>query len=554
MLLNINDSIQVHLLVETALGDSKEFELLSQEEVDDLKKLCQTLQQRIDQTRQNLAIQSKYRDAAVSMSKLYSPTRKNTSDPADPKKSRRSILGIKAHNNDHIEQADQERLASERKCEELAQELWNLEKRLMEPQRRLLQHTAGILQMTHKGPVKVQKSNSQDQRGIPGSPESMYTYSNARGSIDAINEEDLFDDRSLYRTFDRLDGLALGGRPDSWAPNGPKSSISPEQSKEQLLETKRAKEQLAEQMQTIANSEKKLDEQMKTIASTEQKLEDLNNRLREVIINASPKSDDSYDMPPQSSPDEPSARMLAAQLNFFERGIEAIDNKQRLSADDKQASDAAMEETIEELNREVRDLLLPFDATLDLPPNLTGNGLKEQLHYFHSSLGAVENELQRAASVQSELNSELQRANSVRSKTVAQQDNLEQYETVLEGLWDIIQSGEEDIRQRKLQRRQTRTKEGMVDEESDMSGDDILSAKVEAFSLQAFSAKVQWLYSQATRLKDQKKVLQRQIKQQRELNSKGDDATKQLTADLDKYEAALESSEQPEICNLSLRL
>jgi chromosome segregation ATPase len=44
----------------------------------------------------------------------------------------------------------------------------------------------------------------------------------------------------------------------------------------------------------------------------------------------------------------------------------------------------------------------------------------------------------------------------------------------------------------------------------------------EVFSLQAFSAKVQWLYSQATRLKDQKKVLQRQIKQQRELNSKSD--------------------------------
>jgi chromosome segregation ATPase len=47
----------------------------------------------------------------------------------------------------------------------------------------------------------------------------------------------------------------------------------------------------------------------------------------------------------------------------------------------------------------------------------------------------------------------------------------------------------------------------------------------EPFSMQGFSTKVQWLYTQATRLKEQKKVLQRQIKQQRELNSKSD-ATK----------------------------
>ncbi len=69
MLLNINDPIQVHLLVETALGDSKEFEILSQEEVDDLKKQVQALTQRIEQTRQNLAIQSKDRYAAISMAK-----------------------------------------------------------------------------------------------------------------------------------------------------------------------------------------------------------------------------------------------------------------------------------------------------------------------------------------------------------------------------------------------------------------------------------------------------------------------------------------------------
>ncbi|KAA8575203.1 hypothetical protein EYC84_004400 [Monilinia fructicola] len=44
----------------------------------------------------------------------------------------------------------------------------------------------------------------------------------------------------------------------------------------------------------------------------------------------------------------------------------------------------------------------------------------------------------------------------------------------------------------------------------------------EPFTLQSFSAKVQWLYSSATKLKEHKKVLQRQIKQQRELNNTSD--------------------------------
>ena len=90
-----------------------------------------------------------------------------------------------------------ERLASERKCEELSQELWGLEKRLIEPQTRLLKHTAGILQMTHKPPTKKGNGTSS-QEGIPGSPESMYTYSNTRGGGGVVvPEEDIFDERSL---------------------------------------------------------------------------------------------------------------------------------------------------------------------------------------------------------------------------------------------------------------------------------------------------------------------------------------------------------------------
>jgi DNA repair exonuclease SbcCD ATPase subunit len=495
-LLNVNDPIQVHLLVETALFDSKEYEILSQEEVDDLKKQCQYLTQRIEQTKQNLAIQSKYRDAAISMAKLYSPTdKKKPSDSPDGKK-RRSLLGHNRQGSDQVREAEQERMASEKRCEELAGELFSLEKRLMEPQSKLLKHTAGILQMTHKGPKKTSKgSGNQPQPGIPGSPESMYTYSNARSSMEPIGDEIFFDERSLYKSADKLDGFGDLDRESVIGPP-PKSQAR---------------------------------EQIQTIAKTEQKLEALNSRLREVIVKANPQRQTSYAAPPsRTNPGE----TLQSHLEYLEQSITTIDQEHSQTTRKLEESESAMEETLESLNRELRSLLLPYDANRPEPPELTGKGLDEQLNFFQDTLGAVEVELARAGA---------------NAKNMGNQDNLEQMETVMMGLWDIIQSGEEENRQRKQQRRQTRTAQNLPEDEDDMSPDEGGDPN-EPFTLQGFSTKVQWLYSQATRLKDQKKVLQRQIKQQRELNNKSD-ATKdaelsQKVQEVERIQALLTRTER----------
>ncbi|KFY78990.1 hypothetical protein V499_01940 [Pseudogymnoascus sp. VKM F-103] len=195
-LLDANDPIQMHLLVSTALEDATGYAILAPEEVDSLRKQCIRLTQRIESTRQNLAVQSKYRDAAINMGKLYSD------GGSDGKRRSRGSLGLKRNSHtDQSREAEAERAASERRCEELAQELWGLEKRLIEPQTALLQHTAGILQMTHR---TAKKGGRASQGGMPGSPESMYTYSNPGGSVGPGG--DIFDERSLYRSFDRLDG------------------------------------------------------------------------------------------------------------------------------------------------------------------------------------------------------------------------------------------------------------------------------------------------------------------------------------------------------------
>lgn len=491
ILLNVNDPIQVHLLVETALGDSSEFEILSQEEVDDLKKQCQSLTQRIEQTRQNLAIQSKYRDAAVSMAKLYNPDKKEGK--------RRS--GILHHKSDSVKEADIERLRSEEKCEELAAELWSLEKRLMVPQLRLLKHTAGILQMTHKGPKKTAKGPGAQQGGIPGSPESMYTYHNARSSMEQVSEENFFDERSLYRSADRLDVYGEFGGRDSTS--GPPS-----------------KSQAREQMQMISK--------------TERKLQNLNSRLREVIIKANPQQEQTFSQPPLASTNGQgksleAGEMLQSHLDYLEKSISTIDEEQNQLLQRQNEADAAMEETIEDMNREVRGVLVQYDPNRPEPPEVNGTSLNDQLIYFRDSVNAIQDELAHAGD----------------SKGF--QDNVEQMEAVLMGLWDIIQSGYEDIKRRKQERRMTRSQNGLPDDEDDMS-DDEANDPNEPFSIQAFSAKVQWLYAQSTQLKDQKKVLQRQIKQQRELNSKSD-ATKdaeimQKVQELERIKALLTRTEQ----------
>ncbi|KAB8304544.1 hypothetical protein EYC80_003928 [Monilinia laxa] len=478
MLLNINDPIQVHLLVEMALWDAKEYEILSPEEVDDLKKQCQSISQRIQTTRQNLAVHSKYRDAARSMSKLY-PDKKKSVDLNDSNEQKRGVFGNRNRSNsDQIREADLEREASEKKCEDLAAELWSLEKRLIEPEHRLLKHTAGILQMTHKGP-KTNPGDDAHLGGIPGSPESMYTYHNARNSLEVIEDE--FDERSFYRQLDPLD-LAFG----AFGAN-----------------------------QTLETSSEKSKEHMKLISTTEQKLEDLNSALREVIIKANP--DASHKPVPrartnsQGKPTE-AGETLQNHLDYLEQGIATLDLEHSTARQKADELNASMEGTLEELNREVRGLLSPAHPGLKEPPAITGQqtGLREQLHYFQDVIPSVEEELTKAVEIV---------ANPPVNKN--RSGDSDQMEAVLMGLWDIIQSGEEEIRKHKQERRQNRAANGRVPQDDSDTGSEMGDSN-EPFTLQSFSAKVQWLYSSATKLKEHKKVLQRQIKQQRELNNTSD--------------------------------
>ncbi|EHK24504.1 uncharacterized protein TRIVIDRAFT_145582 [Trichoderma virens Gv29-8] len=418
-LADLKDPIQVHLLTETALSDSKEYEILSQEEVDRLKKQCQLLSQRVESTRSNLAIQSKYRDAAVSMAKLYAAGKSEEELLDDPR----------------AKEVELERETTEKKCEELSRELFNLEKNLIGPQRRLLQHTAGILQLTHKASKRAAARALQNNNEVPGSPESLYTYSQSRDSLAQVVDEDYFEDPSLYQ-LDSLHGLQTGHLKS--AIDIPLKSPVREQATHLRGEIDKAREENA----LLVN----------LVADMEQKLESLSLSLRETIVKFNPEVNGDYLDPP-------------------------------------------------------REL-----ATGDSKP---GDMLRKQIDYLESGLVAVQAEQESFISSGGGNNH-----NNAGSSNYLLDDGAEQIESVLVGLWNRMQSGFAAKKQQNEERRKQRAEKGLVDDD-DTSDDDAFDAD-ETYSLIAFSSKVEWLYSRASTLKDQKSVLKRQIKQQRELNNKTD--------------------------------
>ncbi|RYP16161.1 hypothetical protein DL765_005298 [Monosporascus sp. GIB2] len=518
---DLKDPVQVHLLTETALLDSREFQILSQEEVDALKKRCRILNQRIEQTRSSLAIQSKYRDAAVSMSKLYSAGR--------PDGVRRSLLGSRTRaDSDAAREAEAEREAIQKKCDDLASELRSLEKRAMEPQRKLLEHTAGILQLAHKKSKKPSTPVPKTPlvNGVPASPESMFSTSNGRNSLEQPGDF-VWDQGSLYQSFDQLDPYGVAA-PRTTPLEIPLKSPNREASKHLTAENdnlRQENDQLRGQLEALSSELDGLrgerSNHYKLITDTETKLERLNNLLREQIVSADPARNNNYKTPP-SGQLEP-GDMIGSHLDYLENGLHAVGEGLR------GGSGAA--ETLHALNLQVQNVLLGVNANHPSAPDSAADA-DEQVAYMQESLQAVEYELQRAADLS--------------NSSSAEKQKTEQSETVLMGLWEIIQSGYSDIRKQKQDRRKARMEKGLEVDEEDMSDGEF--DVDEQYSLPAFSTKVQWLYAQATSLQEQKGVLKRQIKQQRELNNRSDSekdqAIREKVEELEQTQQMLEKAER----------
>jgi chromosome segregation ATPase len=371
----------MHLLMETAMVDSKAFQLLSFEEVEEMKRERLSLQNRIEATKRKLALEIKLRDAAQNLNRLYSPKGQRESEemtadgsPKSPRRTRKSILGHRSTSSDVLSRTDDEFAASNRKCEELMQELKAMEQRLEEISRRVLEHTAGILQLTHKGLKKNVRGDN-----LPRSPESMVSVNHK--SIGHLDGMDDFDDRSLYRALDHFD--------DHESPN------------------RKAELQMLEQ--------------------TEKQLDNVNNRLRGMVLQADPEQQ--IKLPPRrtSGKDtQPGAPQIQAHMEYLAQVLESMESAQARTIQDAQRSVYDSEDQMEDINLRLHDMLQKTNnvgqSPIVIPPDSRGKSLQSQLSFSTMVLDRLNQRVEHLVEQKDILSRQIQQQRELNSKSDAQRD------------------------------------------------------------------------------------------------------------------------------------
>ena len=385
--------------METAIGDSQQYGVMSFEEADELKKEIVVLSTRIDATKRKLTIESKIRDASTSLNRLYSTDSRDSltdgSVKPSPKRHRRSIMS-RSSGSDLLNKTDEELAASTRKCEELAQELWRLEKNLQELQRNLLEHTAGVLQMTHKGFLD-KNTPAQQVNGSNG-------YSNGSHESSLLDVGSDFDDHSFYHTLDTL--------------------LEPSES--------RGNNHIAAAFE----------QQTQSILATERKIWDLNRRLRDSITQASSGRQKLPEPPaPDSSDQRSTETALQTQLGYLESGFETMQRSQIDTLQGYKKSAYAVEERLEDLNNQLHGIIIRSSKDTNpqhpLPPDISGKSPEGQIAFLESGLDTLEQRVH-------EMKDNGQRSES---KSLAHEEVIGRYDTTIRPLWQDLVVQEEKLRQ-----------------------------------------------------------------------------------------------------------
>ena len=449
----MDDSVIIQFLLETAIGDSQHYSVLSHEHVDAIKKELSILSTRIDGTRRKLLLETKLRDAAQSLNRLRETPEPSDGSPRSPKRHRRSLMGSRGSLSDALNKTDDELASSTRKCNDLAKELWGLEKREDMLQKMSLEHTAAVLQRAHR--VSCQKD------GQPSQPNAQNGFPHEPDTYKLFDLTDDFPEGSFLRTLDSF--LDSSGVRDNGEVPIKRLSFS---------------------------------QQNQAIAETERKLESLNCRLHKSI--AQLRSSSGVKPVPAAKGLENEHNPMSVlddQLLCLEENLVLVQDNQKASTQQANQISYYTEERLSYFNTQLRQIIAQSfhrrKSEYPSPPAVGEEGYQGQIDYLEAGLDTIRQEIQHL----------LNDHDALSSQTASHESKAEQYDAVLLGLWEILVGGEEESRrQNPLQR--------------EAGGED--------FSLQAFSAKVQTLFAQATGLQEQKEILTRQVQQQRELNSNSD--------------------------------
>ncbi|KAK5130723.1 hypothetical protein LTR08_001710 [Meristemomyces frigidus] len=495
------DEVGQHLLYETAMFDAQAYETLDIAEVDELKKEHARLTTQIEATNRKLLLESKVKDAARNLQRLYSVSSKTRPDtpqsPDSPKKSRSSLLGNRGRTSSGasvvpqtLDRADDELALSIKKVDELNETIKKLLDRRQIVEQKLMRHTAAVL---------AEQASSARQK-ISG---TALTHGNR------VENHDEDTASSIYSP-DEFDGIR------------------------DILQGKHAS--AGGKVQRASSLHRLQGEHEQQMASVQDRLEHLNSQLRHVIGEASRIRG----MEPEPEPDledhenDVNLRLdsrfsrLASNMQILEQEQESVRTHNAHMQDSAFTTRNAVEEQLEGLNRQVHNTLLLGSDMQDMeslrePPQTTGHGYQQQLQYLGDSFLSMEELLQQH---RAELDKAREASGGVsraiedaHTKASSHAQKVSEYDATLGGLWEILQSDLTSRRPSNIDR--------------DLEEDGLPSPRTplrDDFSLQAFSAHVQHLFDRAQSAKEQQDILRRQIQQQRDLNGKSDaEKDKQLT-------------------------
>ncbi|RXW25451.1 hypothetical protein EST38_g419 [Candolleomyces aberdarensis] len=170
------DELLMSLMASEAVVDSREYSVLSTEEVEELKKEQTVLASRIAAMTKKLALETKIRDAALSLSKVNS-----------------------AHRN--VSKQTEEQLESANRRVDTAQkELWRLSERGNDVSKRLLEHRAAVLSASVRSmELKMSQSSNSEDSGYDSSNRStLMSPATAVSTLSSSSKQSKFDGPHLF--------------------------------------------------------------------------------------------------------------------------------------------------------------------------------------------------------------------------------------------------------------------------------------------------------------------------------------------------------------------
>ncbi|TFK25937.1 hypothetical protein FA15DRAFT_638420 [Coprinopsis marcescibilis] len=226
--LNTRDELLMSLMASEAVVDSREYSILGTEEVEDLKKEYTSLSSRLTASTRKLALETKIRDAAASLSRI-------------------NKSGVKQNG----EQLD----AANGRVDAAQKDVWQLSERANEIHKRLLEHRAAVLSFSVRN---MEKKLSPSMSGT--SEDSGYESSNRSTLLSPATADSVSSFSSTTTRSTKFDGAHLfAGHADSVVP---KRQISNEAASKEISsleeKLKAATAQLAESSKRQGEMKKEL--------------------------------------------------------------------------------------------------------------------------------------------------------------------------------------------------------------------------------------------------------------------------------------------------------